>query len=292
MTAPDDSPVTRRRFLRHTAVVAGAVAVPGWLAACSGDSATDPSGATSSSTAPPTTGSTTTASPASTVTPDATDSTTTTSAATESVAAVTLTSADFDDLGPCIATRAQAEGPFYLSDELLRRDIREDRTGMPTRLAIQVVDAACVPVPGAIVDIWHADALGDYSAFVDGSIDRGEAGPGTTFLRGSQIADSDAIAEFLTIWPGWYPGRAVHVHFKVHAPDGAVFTSQMYFPDDENDAIYVSGPYESRGSADVRNDADRLAGDLAGSGLVASVSPVETEAGAGRQALLRVGIDV
>lgn len=115
------------------------------------------------------------------------------------------------------------EGPYYLPLELVRQDIREDRPGLPLRLRVAVVDLAngCVPLPNAAVDIWYCDAQGYYSGVEGnpGGNASGEAGAGGaagTFLRGVQPTDADGAAEFLTIYPGWYAGRTVHIHMQVH----------------------------------------------------------------------------
>ena len=193
------------------------------------------------------------------------DATTTTAGAAAADGPTTLTAADFAALAPCLLTPEQTEGPFYLSADLERRDLTEGRPGHALRLGLQVVDAECVPVPGAVVDVWHADAVGDYSAFVDGSY-ADEAGEGTTFLRGSQVANDEGIVEFATVYPGWYPGRAVHVHVKAHLDGATVLTSQLYFPEDLTDEVHAEGPYADRGTRDTRNEDDGIAGDPASAG--------------------------
>src|SRR5207248_236626 len=118
---------------------------------------------------------------------------------------------------------------------------------------------ACTPLKGAYVDVWHCDALGVYSDVQGG---RGSSGTtGTKFLRGYQVTDANGIAEFLTIYPGWYQGRTVHIHFKIRTdPDsrqGYDFTSQLYFDDAFSDQIFASqAPYNTRGRRSVRNNND------------------------------------
>ena len=109
----------------------------------------------------------------------------------------------------CLVLPELTEGPFPTIEQIERRDITEGRAGLPLRVGVQVVDESCVPIPGATVEIWHCDIDGDYSAYADGYTDD-DGGEGTTFLRGSQVANADGIVEFLTVYPGWYagPGRA------------------------------------------------------------------------------------
>src|SRR5918998_5648209 len=105
------------------------------------------------------------------------------------------TRTDFDGARTCALTAEQTEGPFYFDVDEIRSDIREDREGAELRLGIRVRSEACEPVPDAVVDLWHCDAEGSYSTEPD------------TWLRGAQVTDSDGVAEFTTIYPGWYPGR-------------------------------------------------------------------------------------
>ncbi|HYD39150.1 MAG TPA: intradiol ring-cleavage dioxygenase, partial [Allosphingosinicella sp.] len=135
----------------------------------------------------------------------------------------------------CPLTPRQTEGPFYFDPRLVRRDIREGRPGVPLRLRLQVVVAAdCAPVAGARVDIWHCDAAGAYSGYDS------ERTAGQAWLRGTQIADAEGVVAFDTLYPGWYPGRAPHVHFKAWLPEGrGEVTSQLYFPDALSDAVYA-----------------------------------------------------
>ena len=99
----------------------------------------------------------------------------------------------------------QTEGPYHIDLDEVRGDITEDREGAPLRLRIEVLDAdLCAPLQDAAVEVWHADAAGAYSGV--GSF------AGETFLRGTRMTGADGVAEFRTIYPGWYPGRAVHVH--------------------------------------------------------------------------------
>ncbi|WER49489.1 intradiol ring-cleavage dioxygenase [Cupriavidus sp. WKF15] len=156
----------------------------------------------------------------------------------------------------CLLTPAATEGPFYLGDARLRSDIRDGRPGQPLRLRLTVVDAdrGCIPVPGALVSIWHCDAEGSYS---------GEDGPHDTtrFLRGVQQTGADGAATFLTIYPGWYRPRAVHIHFKVLLANAEVLTSQLYFSDALNREVLGNHPaYRTRGAPTRGNTQDPIAG--------------------------------
>jgi protocatechuate 3,4-dioxygenase beta subunit len=165
----------------------------------------------------------------------------------------------------CNATPPQTDGPYFYDLRLNRADVRTDTTtgaasdGAPLALAL-VVHAAeagrCAPLPGAVVDIWHCDAAGVYSHV-----------PGTpaaerTFLRGYQIADGEGRVRFVTIYPGWYPGRSVHIHVKIRGEAAGgrrfAFSTQLYFDDALSDRVFALAPYARRGPRNVRNADDFL----------------------------------
>jgi protocatechuate 3,4-dioxygenase beta subunit len=152
----------------------------------------------------------------------------------------------------CVLTPEQTEGPYYIANEKLRRNITEGKPGVPLTLRATVVDASsCKPIRGAAVDIWHADATGAYSGFGQGSGNR-------TFLRGIQKTDARGLAALETIYPGWYPGRTVHIHVKVHLGGNVVHTGQLYFPDTLTDAVYEQAPYSRRPGRTTRNADDSV----------------------------------
>jgi protocatechuate 3,4-dioxygenase beta subunit len=156
--------------------------------------------------------------------------------------------ADMDDARACTLTAEQTEGPFYFDVDRIRSDIREDREGIPLRLRLRVRDqeAGCEPIRNAVVDVWHCDAEGSYSA------------TGQTYLRGAQVTNADGIAQFTTIYPGWYPGRTVHIHAKVHLDSETVLTTQFYFADDVTARVFVDDPYPGESNRDGFNSSDGL----------------------------------
>ena len=111
--------------------------------------------------------------------------------------------------------------------------------------------STCKPIAGAAVDIWHCDAGGVYSGFGQGSSSR-------TFMRGIQRTNAKGVATFRTVYPGWYTGRTVHVHVKVHLGGRVVHTGQLYFQDALTDVVYRRSPYSSRPGRDTRNAADSV----------------------------------
>jgi len=152
----------------------------------------------------------------------------------------------------CVLTPELTEGPYYVPGEKVRRNITEGKPGAPLDLRLTVVDAStCKPIKSAVVDIWHADALGVYSGAVAGD-------PGTNFMRGIQKTDATGLARFTSVYPGWYQGRAVHIHVKVHLGGTVVHTGQFFFNDALTDAVYKRTPYSTRGPRDTRNAADSI----------------------------------
>jgi protocatechuate 3,4-dioxygenase beta subunit len=185
----------------------------------------------------------------------------------------------------CVLTPETTEGPYYLDLDGVRSDIREDREGAETRLAVTVVDAStCTPLKDAAVDIWHADAAGVYSGFGAGAARPSSPG-GARFLRGTQITGADGVARFVTIYPGWYPGRAVHIHVKVHTGGRDVHTGQLFFSDSFTDGVYARPPYAARPGPDVRNAQDGIFARAQGSGLVSVAA-----AGEGYDASITLGV--
>jgi protocatechuate 3,4-dioxygenase beta subunit len=147
------------------------------------------------------------------------------------------------DADVCFLTPQSIEGPFYLDPLLVRTQIAEGRAGVPLRVDLRVIDGAgCKPSERARVDIWHADAQGIYSGY-EGQGDKQDLSTvGQKFLRGTQFTDGRGAVSFATIYPGWYEGRATHIHFKVLLDDRNVLTGQMYFPDAMNEFIYANIP--------------------------------------------------
>jgi len=152
----------------------------------------------------------------------------------------------------CVLTPEMTEGPYYLDDQVIRRDVTEGKTGLPLRLELTVADATtCAPVPGLMVEIWHADAEGSYSGF-------GSGGSTSTFLRGGQNADTNGTVVFQTIYPGWYRGRTVHIHVKVHDGD-TEHTSQLFFDQALTDEVFTKAPYQGH-SGGTTNSQDSIYG--------------------------------
>jgi len=181
----------------------------------------------------------------------------------------------------CVVRPEQTEGPYFVDELLNRSDIRADpsdgsvKDGVPLQLVLRVSQISgngCTPLAGAMVDLWQCDALGVYSDVRDRSFDT----RGKKSLRGYQVTDNNGSAEFITIYPGWYPGRTVHIHFKIRtnaaSRRGYEFTSQLYFEESTTDQVYLQAPYASRGRRTTTNTMDgifRRGGDR----LILQVAP-------------------
>ncbi len=282
-----DAPMPRRTVLLGAGLAA-------FLAACK-SSTTTTATTTSVATSPaPVSDGTSTTAPTATVSPTSAAGTTVANVVTSANPVIggvaALTAADFEAMGTCALAPEQTAGPFPLDEQLDRSDITEGVAGHPLRLGLRVLDTNCQPVPNAKVEIWHTDSTGDYSAFVDNGGGKDD-GPGTTFCRGTQTVNTDGIAEFLTVYPGWYPGRAVHIHLRVHIGDNIALTSQLFFDDAYSAEIYTEAPYAEFGQPNLLTADDRIAGDAVGDGTILATSRANTAKGPGSIALHNLGIN-
>ena len=155
----------------------------------------------------------------------------------------------------CALTPNKTIGPYFKEEKLNRSDVRESQLGTDLALTLYLFDADndCAPVSGAQVDIWHANYQGHYSDFSQ------EGTSGQTWLRGYQVTDADGKVTFTTKYPGWYSGRAVHIHFRVRT-SSSDFTSQMFFTDQMNSTVFATGAYASRGNPSTTDSQDNILG--------------------------------
>jgi protocatechuate 3,4-dioxygenase beta subunit len=185
----------------------------------------------------------------------------------------------------CVGKPEQTEGPYYLDLKLNRSDIRSDPSdgsaaeGIPLSLEFRVsriANQGCTPLAGAEVDVWHCDARGIYSGVRDPRFNT----TGKKFLRGYQVTDRAGTARFTTIYPGWYPGRTVHIHFKIRENTSSgrrsEFTSQLYFDDSVTDQVCAAEPYVRSGRRMMRNADDFL---FRNGGTQLLLAPVKTSEG-------------
>jgi protocatechuate 3,4-dioxygenase beta subunit len=193
-------------------------------------------------------------------------------AATAPASASPTAAAVASALPSCVVVPELTEGPYYLDVELERSDIRTNTSdgaavdGAPLTLdwiVSQADGSACVPMADVVIDVWHCDALGVYS---------GVSGNSGNFLRGFQKTDTNGKASFTTVYPGWYTGRAVHIHFKIRtdadSSAGFEFTSQLFFDDDFSKEVYSSGVYAQKGPQDVLNASDQIFNQSGGQTLL------------------------
>lgn len=165
--------------------------------------------------------------------------------------------------GTASASPSLTEGPYYKTGNFTRSDIVEGQPGMPMTLTITVVDTNCKPISNATVDIWHANALGQYSGVTDPKEGCATCG-NATFLRGSQTTNAQGQVTFQTIFPGWYPGRTVHIHVKVWQNGKQILTTQLFVTQADADTVFATAGY--KGKQDTTNARDQIA-QQAGSGL-------------------------
>jgi len=173
----------------------------------------------------------------------------------------------------CVLSPAMTEGPYFVDEKLNRSDLAAGSNragvlqGVPLLLRIDLRNVAvanCPPVAGMQVDIWHCDAVGEYSDVSAGNAQSGVRGQ--AFLRGYQVSDADGRVAFRTIYPGWYPGRTIHIHVKARTFEGAgnrafEFTTQLFFDDAVSDMVMAASPYNTRGTRRTRNANERIYAD-------------------------------
>jgi protocatechuate 3,4-dioxygenase beta subunit len=190
----------------------------------------------------------------------------------------------------CVEAAQETRGPFpdqvgmVSNQAFYRQDIREGRPGLALTLALTVVNvrSACAPVSGAAVEIWQCDADGHYSEYAQGSYN----GTGQTFLRGLQVTSAVGQANFVTVYPGWYQGRATHIHVDVLVGGTRVKSTQIAFPEDVTRQVYGSGVYASKGLNSTSNANDNVFSD----GTATEMATLTGSVAAGYTATLTIGV--
>jgi protocatechuate 3,4-dioxygenase beta subunit len=224
-------------------------------------------------------------------TPEASATGTPGRAATATASPVAATASPTAEPVACVLTLEETEGPYFVDEKLNRSDITSDpsngsvKDGVPLALnmAVSTVSGAtCTPLAGALVDMWHCDAEGAYSDISGGAGQANTAGQ--KFLRGYQTTDANGRVAFQTIYPGWYSGRTVHIHFKVRTAEGLEsLTSQLFFDETVTDAVIAQAPYNARGAPDTTNSND----NIFDSSLIVAL----TEDGGGYAGSFHVGVN-
>ncbi|MFJ8135893.1 intradiol ring-cleavage dioxygenase [Streptomyces sp. NPDC096013] len=197
----------------------------------------------------------------------------------------------------CTLTKEMTEGPYYLDGALVRADVTEGKAGIALKLALTVVDdSTCVAIPDALVEIWHCDALGEYSGYVGNN---GHSEPDDrTFLRGGVLTDSAGLASITTIYPGWYRGRCVHIHVKVHTgvtltSDGSftggqeLHTGQLFIDETITTAVAKISPYSANTVTRTTLAQDSIYDD---GGAASGLMTVTGSASAGYTGTLTLGV--
>jgi protocatechuate 3,4-dioxygenase beta subunit len=182
--------------------------------------------------------------------------------------------------GTCAVTPTETVGPYPSLSDIIRSDVRESKAGTVLTLTIKVVNAtsSCAPVSGAAVEIWQCDAAGNYSSYGSQT--------GQTYLRGIQTTNANGEVTFTTIYPGWYQGRATHIHAEVKIGGRSVKVTQIAFPESVNNTVHATGVYASRGSNPTTNLADGIFADSLSAELVTPVGSPSS----GYAAAFQIGI--
>jgi protocatechuate 3,4-dioxygenase beta subunit len=192
----------------------------------------------------------------------------------------------------CLLSPEQIAGPYFRNPKLIRRNISEGQDGIPLVLRLAIVDAMTgEPVSGALVDIWHCNARGAYSGWSkidpDKEVDAGDIGaiPRTddyTYLRGGQFSDAKGIVRFTTVYPGFYAGRALHLHVAIRITGGnnyleerhVAWVGQLYFPEVANRSVLSAREYGGRSVSALTNDQDHFYENMGGEASTLSVHTI------------------
>lgn len=169
------------------------------------------------------------------------------------------------DTEACLESPRETAGPFPTKDpsQFLAADIRGDRTGieMSVKITIQNRNNGCRALPGALVDIWHCDRDGYYSEY-GGTRMQSVNLQSDHFLRGRQKTDANGVASFTTIFPGWYRGRAPHIHVEIFDSTKSLLITQIAFPPEICDTVYTEATqFYTRGKQDTANETDGIFAD-------------------------------
>jgi protocatechuate 3,4-dioxygenase beta subunit len=195
--------------------------------------------------------------------------------------------------GACTLAAEQEEGPFYVALNRIRSNIVGGREGVPLALLVTVVDSStCKPIGGAAVDVWQADAVGHYSD------ESREGTSGETWLRGVQLTNAGGMVRFRTIYPGFYAGRAPHVHVKVRIGGGHAgaryagghvsHVGQFFFPETISTKVYATAPYTDDANARTYRKGDRV---YTGQHGASSVLRITGSVGAGLTGRITLAVD-
>ncbi len=191
--------------------------------------------------------------------------------------------------GACTTTAEETAGPYPDTTGMInnqafyRQDVREGRAGLPltVRLTLVNTSSACAALVGAAVEIWQCDADGHYSEYAQ----PGYNGTGQTFLRGLQVTNSSGQVTFLTVYPGWYSGRATHIHVEVFVNGKSVKTTQIAFPEDVTRQVYATGVYAAKGQNTTTNASDNVFSD----GTSTELAALSGDTTSGYTATLTIG---
>ncbi|MFF0012713.1 intradiol ring-cleavage dioxygenase [Streptomyces sp. NPDC005374] len=223
-------------------------------------------------------------------------------------------------------TTETTEGPYYIDADKIRRDVTEDKEGIPLLLDLKVIDnETCKPVRNAAVDIWHCDAVGVYSGYQD--VGNGGGGPvptgaptgiptgpppggggghqeptdDTRYLRGTWRTDRHGHVAFRTVFPGWYQGRCVHIHVKVHVGGewtdagyeggNTCHTGQFFFDEESVLASALLEPYASNTVERTTLDRDSIYDGSGTQGGLLRLRYRKDDIGRGVQGSITVGVD-
>ncbi|MGD1890645.1 MAG: intradiol ring-cleavage dioxygenase [Cyclobacteriaceae bacterium] len=176
--------------------------------------------------------------------------------------------------GDCDLTPNETAGPFptITPSDLAMQNIIGNRTGVALLITLTIQDQSndCNPLSGAIVDLWQCDAEGNYSQYGETRLQQTDY-RNENFLRGRQTTNEDGQISFISIFPGWYPGRSPHFHLEIFDSDeSSLKTTQVAFPKNVCDTVYATDGYN--GEADTLNENDNFFSDSLDGNMADSIT--------------------
>lgn len=174
--------------------------------------------------------------------------------------------------GSCTVSPSETAGPFptsigdpdfQASSAYVRTDIRDGQAGVPLtiKVIIKNTNAACALVPGAFVELWHCNSPGYYSEFGPSNSGGMQSADMTAldFCRGKQVTDSTGTATMLSVYPGWYKGRAPHIHVHIYNATGvSKLITQIAFTESISNLVYTTAPAYTGNVQDTPNASDNI----------------------------------